>query len=160
MLMEPVDSIANSSGFIKTCLDFFGGPSTITYGFFLSVFLLVFISLLKLLISHNEEKVDWWVMISELPIDICVIIITMVATSYMISVSESSSASDRIGVSAFLILVSLIIATICCYIRRTSIKISEDETKGCGWLIFWGCLNLCIGFGWSYCVIDFVANNG
>ena len=158
--MELTDSIVSSNDVIKNCLDYIGEPTTITFGFAISVILLLLISFLKVHISNKADKSEFLFMFVEMPIDVCVIIITTVATGYMISGSEPVDVK-RVRDSLFLILVSLVVAAACCGIRRQSLKQSENKgSKNIIYSVLWGCSNIFIGVMWSYYIISFLVNNG
>lgn len=93
-------------------------PETLAYAFWLSVCLLVLISLLKYFLSKECERKDWGHYILEFPIDVCSVVITIIITGFM---KENSS------VGIFLVVISLVVSIICCICRRVAIKHSYAE---------------------------------
>ena len=117
--------------------------TSLNYAFCLSVFLLVLISLLKYFISKESERRDWGNFILEFPIDVCLVLITIIITGYM--------KGENIPVGVILLIVSLVISVICCLLRRSSINYSYVEGN---WFKTWGCaiLDVAIAVVWTWFV--------
>ena len=92
------DSISIIENFVESLKQ----SDTLAYAFWLSVGLLVLISLLKYFISKDCEKKDWGNFILEFPIDVCLVVITIIITGYM------KDANLSYGV--ILVIMSLIIS--------------------------------------------------
>lgn len=103
----------------STFLEGFRHPDTLAYSFWLSVFLLVLISLLKFLVSKESERKDWGNFILEFPIDVCLVVITIIITGFM--------KDENMPLGIIFVIVSLIISIICCMLRRFSLKYSYDD---------------------------------
>ena len=58
-------------------------PATLLYAFWLSVFLLLLVSLLKYFLSKECERKDWGFLLLEFPIDVCLVVITIIITGFM-----------------------------------------------------------------------------
>lgn len=94
-------------------------PDTLAYAFWLSVSLLVLVSLLKYFISKESERKDWGYFILEFPIDVCLVVITIIITGYM--------KNENMPLGIIFVILSLIISIFCCIMRRFSLKYSYDE---------------------------------
>ena len=114
-------------------------PKTLAFSFWVSVILLIIISLFKYLISKECVRKDWGDMLLEFPIDVCLIIITVVITGYM--------KGDTFASGVVLVLISIIISLFCCLFRRISIKHSYNENNK--WKsIMWGFLDIFLAIFW------------
>ena len=114
-------------------------PDSLSYAFWLSVSLLLLISLLKYFMAKNSERKDWGNFILELPIDVCLVVITIIITGYM------RGANLTIGV--LLVVLSLIVSVFCCMFRRNSIKHSYEEgRKVC--MFIYAFLDIVIASAW------------
>lgn len=94
-------------------------PATLLYAFWLSVFLLLLVSLLKYFLSKECERKDWGFLLLEFPIDVCLVVITIIITGFM--------RGENLGFGALLVIMSLIISVFCCILRRNAIKHSYNE---------------------------------
>lgn len=114
-------------------------PDTLSYAFWLSVFLLIVISLLKYFMAKDCEKKDWGNFILEFPIDVCLVLITIIITGYM--------QGTYFALGMLLVIVSLIISIVCCILRRESIKYSFEENTKLK-MFFFGFLDILISSAW------------
>lgn len=118
---------------------------SLQYAFWLSVFLLVLISLLKYFISKDSEKQDWGFFILEFPIDVCLVVITIIITGYM--------KEENLAYGVILVVISLIVSIMCCIFRRLSINKSfEDNQYACTFI--YGLLDIVIASGWIFFVYN------
>lgn len=112
---------------------------TLFSAFIISVALLLLVSLFKYFLSKECEKEDWGHLILEFPIDICLVLITVIITGYM--------EASNLPYTTFLVVVSLIISIICCILRRLSIKSSYNEENLLKTLLY-GLANVLLGSLW------------
>ncbi|WP_347296873.1 hypothetical protein, partial [uncultured Bacteroides sp.] len=94
-------------------------PDSLFYAFWLSVALLVFMSLLKYLVSKESERKDWGLLALELPIDLCLVVITVIITGFM--------KEPNFALGIVLVVISLVVSIICYHFRQCSIRHSYDE---------------------------------
>lgn len=122
-------------------------PNSLSYAFWLSVCLLVVISLLKYFMATSSHKKDWGNFILEFPIDVCLVVITIIITSYM--------QGENFSIGMLLVVISLIVSMLCCILRRQSIKHSYDEGKRIAMALYaFGDIFLAIGWiRFVYCQI-------
>lgn len=137
------EATTGSISIIENFVESLKQSDTLAYAFWLSVGLLVLISLLKYFISKDCEKKDWGNFILEFPIDVCLVVITIIITGYM------KDANLSYGV--ILVIMSLIISIFCCMFRRLSIKSSYDEKLRIKTLIY-GILDILIASIWIFIV--------
>ena len=116
---------------------------SLSYAFWLSVFLLILISLLKYFISKESEKKDWGFFILEFPIDVCLVVITVVITGFM--------KGENVSLGVIIVIATLVVSILCCLFRRGSINYSYKEGK---WPQTVGCaiLDIVVAVGWTYFV--------
>ena len=114
-ISEATDSIPMMKIFIESLKKSY----TLADSFKLSVSILVLISLLKYFISKDCEKKDWGNFILEFPIDVCLVVITIIITGFM--------KEPNLSFGIILVVASLIVSILCCIFRRASIKYSYDE---------------------------------
>lgn len=89
--------------------------------------------------SKECVRKDWGNIILEFPIDVCLIIITVVITGYM--------KGDTFAYGVVLVLISIIISLFCCLFRRFSINHSYDENNK--WKsMLWGFLDISVAVFW------------
>lgn len=113
-------------------------PDSLFYAFWLSVGLLALMSLLKYLVSKQTVRKDWGLLILELPIDLCLVVITVIITGFM--------KEPNFALGIVLVVISLVISIICCHFRQCSIKHSFDE-KGIRTYVF-GVLDIILAIVW------------
>lgn len=122
----------------------FKNPATLFSAFWLSVFLLLLVSLLKYFLSKECERKDWGFLLLEFPIDVCLVVITIIITGFM--------RGDNLEYGAFLVVMSLIVSVFCCILRRSAIKQSYSEYTMSKAYIY-GLLDILIAIvwiGWVY----------
>lgn len=118
-------------------------PATLLYAFWLSVFLLLLVSLLKYFLSKECERKDWGFLLLEFPIDVCLVVITIIITGFM--------RGENLGFGALLVIMSLIISVFCCILRRNAIKHSYNENT-MSKAYFYGSLDIIIATMWVWLV--------
>lgn len=112
---------------------------TLEYSFCISVILSIIISLLKYFFSNTVVGRDWGYMILELPIDVCLIVITVVITGYM--------KGETFAFGVVFVLISIFVSLLCCLFRRLSINQSYNEKYG--WKsIMWGFFDVAVAVFW------------
>lgn len=116
-------------------------PATLLYAFWLSVFLLLLVSLLKYFLSKECERKDWGFLLLEFPIDVCLVVITIIITGFM--------RGENLGFGALLVIMSLIISVFCCILRRNAIKHSYNENT-MSKAYFYGSLDIIIATMWVW----------
>lgn len=82
---------------------------SLSYAFWLSVFLLLLVSLLKYFISKESEKSDWGNLVLEFPIDVCLVLITIVITGFM--------KGENMSLGIILVIATLVVSIFCCIFR-------------------------------------------
>lgn len=120
-------------------------PESLIYAFWLSVFLLLIISLLKYFLAKESEKRDWGNFVLELPIDVCLVVITIIITGYM--------QGTNLAIGMLLVLFSLLVSIVCCIFRRISIKHSYDEGVK-GKMVFFGILDIFLALIWVFFIYN------
>ena len=124
---------------MQSLIESMRNPKTLFYSFWVSFLLLIIVYLLKYFISKECVRKDWGYIILELPIDVCLILITVVVTGYM--------KGETFASGVVLVLISIIISFFCCLFRRLSIKHLYDEKSLCkAWL--WGIFDVVIAAFW------------
>lgn len=118
-------------------------PATLLYAFWLSVFLLLLVSLLKYFLSKECERKDWGFLLLEFPIDVCLVVITIIITGFM--------RGENLGFGALLVIMSLIISVFCCILRRNAIKHSYNENT-MSKAYFYASLDIIIATMWVWLV--------
>ncbi len=113
-------------------------PDSLFYAFWLSVALLALMSLLKYLVSKKSEQKDWGMLMLELPIDLCLVVITVIITGFM--------KEPNFALGIVLVVITLVISIICCHFRQCSIRHSYDE-KGVMTYVF-GILDVILAVIW------------
>lgn len=77
----------------------------------------------------------------ELPIDVCLVVITIIITGYM--------QGTNLAIGMLLVLFSLLVSIACCIFRRISIKHSYDEGIK-GEMVIFGILDIFSALGWVF----------
>lgn len=113
--------------FICISIESLQNPNSLKYAFWLSILLLIVFSLMKYFLNKDGCKEDWGNLILELPIDICLVTITILMTGYM--------KGENFSVGVLMVLLSLVVSFIGCILRRVSIKHSYDENNKCKMII-------------------------
>ena len=116
---------------------------SLSYAFWLSVFLLLLVSLLKYFISKESEKSDWGNLILEFPIDVCLVVITIVITGFM--------KGENMSLGIILVIVTLVVSIFCCIFRRCSMPYSYMDDKLTRTLLF-GLLDVALAVVWVWLV--------
>lgn len=118
---EPIINNPKFEAAFSNFIESLRNPDSLSYAFWLSVSLLLLISLLKYFMAKNSERKDWGNFILELPIDVCLVVITIIITGYM--------RETNLAIGVLLVVLSLIVSVICCIFRRNSIKHSYVEGR-------------------------------
>lgn len=104
-------------------------PQSIESAFLISIFLLIVASLLKYCISKETTREEWYMMAIEFPIDLCLVVLTLVVTLYL---------GDNVGWGIFMTIVTILVMIVCCICRRLAIKYNT-RTETCKKVISWVC---------------------
>lgn len=94
--------------------------STTEFAFWISVGLLLVCSILKYVVSHNDTIKDWGLLFIEIPVDLCLVVLTILVTIYL---------REHIGAGIGCIILTILALVICCITRRKSIIYSEKTDK-------------------------------
>lgn len=68
---------------LNSLIEAIKNAESLRYAFWLSVALLILVSLFKYFISKESKKRDWGEFILEFPIDVCLVVITIIITGFM-----------------------------------------------------------------------------
>lgn len=126
---------------INNFIESLKNPDSLKYAFWLSILSLVVFSLFKYFSYKEGCKEDWGHLILELPIDICLVIVTILMTGYM--------KGENFSIGVIMVLSSLVVSFIGCIFRRKSIRHSYDEGKKCKMFIF-AIIEIIIVVSWSF----------
>lgn len=125
---------AGFSEISKNCAD------NLVFSFWVSVILLIIISLFKYFIAKECEKKDFGNFILEFPIDVCQVVIAIIATGIM--------KEPSLNVGVILLLTTFLISAICCIFRRYAIKYSYREN--CKWIfLLLGSADVMLALVWT-----------
>lgn len=91
--------------------------STTEFAFWISVSLLIVCSILKYVVSHNDTLRDWGHLFIEIPVDLCLVVLTILVTIYL---------RCNIGGGIGCIILTILALVICCITRRKSMIYSEQ----------------------------------
>ena len=131
----------------KSILDTLDDINTIGFAFWFSITLLIVISIIKHFMINTETlKKDFGEFIMELPIDICNIVITILASLYL---------SQHTGKGITLIFLTVGTVTICAVFRRLSIKKGGFESFSI-LSAFYGMLDIFIAMLWIKIVLNLI----
>lgn len=125
--MEVIDSIPSNNA--SAGISFWvrvQDTSTTEFAFWISVALLLVCSILKYVVSHDDTMRDWGHLIIEIPVDLCLVVLTILVTIYLRS---------NIGGGIGCIILSIFILVVCCITRRKSMAYSERTDMF--WSSFW-----------------------
>ena len=106
----------------------FNVNDSLSYSFWLSVVLLILITLFKYFFSKETLKDDWGNILLELPIDLCTIATTVVITGFI--------TEETLPHGIIISFITLIVCAICCYFRRLAINHSYSESIDYMMLVF------------------------
>lgn len=120
---------------------------SLSYAFWLSVFLLLLISLLKYFISKEANRSDWGFLILEFPIDVCLIVITIIITGYM--------KGENMSLGIILVILTLVISIVCCFFRRCSMTCFYMDGKRMTTFLYGLCDVVC-AIVWVYIVYSII----
>lgn len=131
----------------KSILDTLDDINTIGFAFWFSITLLIVISIIKHFMINTESlKKDFGEFVMELPIDICNIVITILASLYL---------SQHTGKGITLIILTVGIVTICAVFRRLSIKKGGFEHFSLVSAIF-GLADIVVAMFWINFVLELI----
>ena len=131
----------------KMVLDSLDNINTIGFAFWFSIVLFIFISLIKYFIINKENLMkDFGELIMELPIDMCNIVITILASLYL---------NQHTGKGITLIVLTVGVVTVCAVFRRLSMKIGGFEHFSYLSVIF-ALADIIIAMFWINFVLDFI----
>lgn len=131
----------------KSILDSLDNINTIGFAFWFSIVLLIVISLIKYFIINKENLMkDFGEFIMELPIDMCNIVITILASLYL---------NQHTGKGITLIVLTVGVVTVCAVFRRLSMKRGGFEHFSYLSVIF-ALADIIIAMFWINFVLDFI----
>lgn len=131
----------------KSTLDTLDDINTIGFAFWFAITLLIVISIIKHFMINTESlKKDFGEFVMELPIDICNIVITILASLYL---------SQHTGKGITLIFLTVGIVTICAVFRRLSIKKGGFEHFSLVSAIF-GLADIVVAMFWINFVLELI----
>lgn len=147
------ETIEQEKTFLESFLEPMGGLETLTFAFWLSIGLLFLISLLKYWLLRENAWKEWAFMMLELPVDVCVVIITIIITGFMRS-PDGTIDGNKAAIGIILVVISLVISVFCCIFRRMSMKYSYSNKKK-SLLLSWLCaiLDIIIALLWVSAII-------
>lgn len=94
--------------------------SSTEFAFWISVGLLVICSILKYVVSHHDTLKDWGHLFIEIPVDLCLVVLTILVTIYL---------RVNLGSGIGCIILAILTLVVCCITRRKSIIYSEKSDK-------------------------------
>lgn len=154
------DTIPKEPSLLDLCFEKIGGFDSLPFAFAISLTLLVIVSLLKYWILNESKAKEWMFFFLEIPIDVCVILTTIIITGFM---RGTGGAIDekRAATGVVLVFCSLIISMICCFIRRAAMKLSYAE-KAKHYFLSAVCsiLNFIVAGLWVYVILDYICTHG
>lgn len=154
------ENIEQEKTLIESFLNNIGGFESLTFAFVVSLMLSVIIALLKYWILNESKGKEWMFMFLELPIDVCVILITIIVTGFMRG-SNGAIYEKKAATGVILVFCSLIISIICCFLRRASMKLSYSEKrKYFYYSVICGALNFIVAGLWIYIIFDYICTHG
>ena len=119
-----------------------GIPPLVMEAFAISLIVLIIATIGKYLITRETTIVDWGAMLIELPIDICAIVSTIIA-----------STQFDVDVNVTMLALSAVIPILLCsYFRRIGIK--QYTNKNWWTMIACGFADVVIAFGWVIIIIN------
>lgn len=105
---------------------------SVEFAFWTSVLLLAVTSILKYTVSNDDGSREWGLLIVEIPVDLCLIMVTILVTIYL---------SQHVGAGILLILLTMFAIVVCCCTRRKSIKYSATPDHKFRSFVY-GCLTV------------------
>lgn len=154
------ENIEQEKTLIESFLNNIGGFESLTFAFVVSLMLSVIIALLKYWILNESKGKEWMFMFLELPINVCVILITIIVTGFMRG-SNGAIDEKKAATGVILVFCSLIISIICCFLRRASMKLSYSEKrKYFYYSVICGALNFIVAGLWIYIIFDYICTHG
>lgn len=154
------ENLEQEKTLIESFLNNIGGFESLTFAFVVSLMLSVIIALLKYWILNESKGKEWMFMFLELPIDVCVILITIIVTGFMRG-SNGAIDEKKAATGVILVFCSLIISIICCFLRRASMKLSYSEKrKYFCYSVICGVLNFLVAGLWIYVIFDYICSHG
>ena len=117
--------------------------TTVEFSFVISVLLLLVASFLKYFITNLSTKKEWWLFSVEFPIDLCLVILTLIVTLYI---------KENMGGALIFLTVAIIIIILCCISRRAAMKHFDSSDSKSLWTGV-GYTVLTIFLSIAYCAI-------
>ena len=105
---------------IPSFIDRITDHGSIEFAFWISIILLILVSFWKYFISKEAEKQDWWQLAVEMPIDLCLVVLTLIVTLYI---------RTNLGGGILFLALTCIVITICCMLRRHALKTFTPTNK-------------------------------
>lgn len=145
---------------LEDFLENIGGFESLIYSFVISLVLLIIISSLKYWILNESKKKELMFMLLELPIDVCVILITIIVTGFIRGGGQSID-QEKVSTGIILVFVSLLISIGCCFLRRLSMGLSYSE-KMWRYILSGVCavLNFIVAGTWIYITLEYICKHG
>ena len=114
------DTIQSNCNLINFLENYLNIDNPLSYSFWLSVVLLILVTLFKYLFSKKTQNIDWENLLLELPIDLCTIATTVVITGFI--------SEDTLPHGIMIAFITLIVCAVSCYFRRLAIDYSYNES--------------------------------
>lgn len=152
--------IPQEESLLEIFFDNIGGFDSLPFAFVVSFALLVIVSLLKYWILNESKAKEWMFFFLELPIDVCVILTTIIITGFM---RGTGGAIDekKAAIGVVLVFCSLIISLICCFIRRAAMKLSyAEKAKHYTMSVVCSILNFIVAGIWVYVILQYICTHG
>jgi hypothetical protein len=102
------------------------------FAFWTSVGLLIIVSILKYFLSKECNRAEWGYLLIEMPIDLCLVILTILVTTYL---------AQNLGGGILLIIMTIIVIVLCCITRRLSLNYAKATDKF-SYSLFYGFLTI------------------
>lgn len=153
-------TIEQEKTFLESFLQSIGGFESLVYSFAISLVLLIIISALKNWILNESKKKEFMFMLLELPIDVCVILITIIVTGFIRGGGESIN-KEQVSNGIILVFVSLLVSIGCCFLRRLSMSLSYSEKMG-RYILSGVCaiLNFIVAGTWIFITLEYICKHG
>lgn len=121
-------------------------PPAVLESFSISFIVLLAAAIVKYTIAKNSNIVDWGEMALELPIDICAIIATIIASTHI----PVEANLTLYSLSAFLPIL------LCGYFRRRTLQYYINRSY---WAILFVCLDYGTAFVWIKIIVNLIFKN-
>lgn len=140
------DSLSNILHHTQYMISGVDMPPAVLQSFIISFIVLLAAAIVKYTIAKNSNVIDWGEMALELPIDICAIIATIIASSKI----PVEANMTLYSLSAFLPIL------LCGYFRRRTLQCYTNRSY---WAILFVCFDYGTAFLWIKIVVNLIFNN-